>query len=437
MSKFKYLLSYGVRRRIGTKSFYIANIIIFLAILVIMNIPNIVAFFDDGEASKEIIYVVDDTEKGLDSLSILESSTEAFIAMIPGANISYLLITDFDSNQIEYGSSKAIVHLKAVGDVLQVDLYKNGLDPLNETLLLQSLTVLKTQVWAVGKTQAELELINDFNAPLQYEVFTQDEDTTTRDLILSVISMFISIPIFIMLIMSVQFVGIDIIEEKSTKAIEYVMSTVPPQTHFMTKILASFIFLVVQALLIFTYGIIAGFLSTKILGATNSQMSVSQLIGMLTDTDSGIISSVLQALPFALLITLLFMIMGGLFFMIFMATLASMSTTMEDFQSFQSPFMLTMVIGFYASIFSIYMGDSIVLKVIAYIPLFSPMVVPTLYMSGTLGLIDVILTLVLLIGSTVGIYYLLTPVYKASILSYDQSPFLKRIKKMFIRSKEI
>ncbi len=99
--------------------------------------------------------------------------------------------------------------------------------------------------------------------------------------------------------------------------------------------------------------------------------------------------------------------------------------------------MLTMVIGFYASIFSIYMGDSIVLKVIAYIPLFSPMVVPTLYMSGTLGLIDVILTLVLLLGSTVGIYYLLTPVYKASILSYDQSPFLKRIKKMFIRSKEI
>lgn len=435
MSKFKYLLKYGIKRRIGTKSFYIANIIILLAITVIMNIPNIVAFFDDGEASKEIIYVVDDTEKGLDSLLILNASSEALAQMIPGANIQFEAKADFDPNNIDFGAAQAVVHLKAEGDVLKVDLYKNGLELLNESLLFQGLNVLKTQVWSVGKSAEELALITDFNAPLQYEVFTRADDHTTRDLILSVVSMFISIPIFIMLIMSVQFVGIDIIEEKSTKAIEYVMSTVPPQTHFMTKILASFIFLIVQSVLIFIYGILAGFISTQILGATNSQMSVSQLIGMITDTDSTIIAQVLSALPFALLVTLVFMIIGGLFFMIFMATLASMSTTMEDFQSFQSPFMLTLVIGFYASIFSIYMGDSIVLKVIAYIPLFSPMVVPTLYMSGTLGLVDVIITLLLLIGSTIGVYYLLTPVYKASILSYDQSPFLKRIQKMFKRSK--
>lgn len=435
MSKFKYLLSYGIKRRIGTKAFYIANIIIFIAMIIIFNIPNIVAYFDDGETSKEIIYVYDDTQKGLDSIAILDSSAEALVQMIPGANIDFVEIDTFDSNNLDFGSSKAIVHLTAEADILVVDIYKDELDPLNETILLQALTILKSQIWSIGKTPEQLELINDFNQPLVYEMHTDAADTTTRDMILSAISSMIAIPIFIMLILSVQFVGIDIIEEKSTKAIEFVMSTVPPQTHFMTKILSSFVFLIVQSVLIFIFGVIAGFISTQILGASNSAMSVSELIGMLTETDSEIISSVLSALPGAILITLIYMIIGGLFFMIFMATLASMSTSMEDFQSFQSPFVFTMVIGLYASIFSIYLGDSIVLKVIGYIPLFSPMVAPTLFMSGGFSLVDVILSFLILLVSTVGIYYFLAPVYKASILSYDQSPFFKRIKKMFIRSK--
>lgn len=435
MSKFKYLLKYGIKRRIGTKAFYIANIVIFIALLALMNIPNIIAFFDDGETSKEIVYVVDDTEKGLDSIAILDQSAQALLNMIPGANISFETKDSVDPENLDFGPSKAIVHLTTVDDILVVDIYKDELDTLNETILLQSLSVLKVQVWAVDKTQAELDLIEDFNQPLVYEVHTQVDDTTTRDLILSAISVFVAIPIFIMLIMSVQFVGVDIIEEKSTKAIEFVMSTVPPQTHFMTKILSSFVFLIVQALLIFLYGLIAGFVSTQVLGATNGQMSISELIGMLTETDSSIIASVFNALPMALAITLIFMIVGGLFFMIFMATLASMSTSMEDFQSFQSPFMFTMLIGFYAAIFSIYLGDSVFLKVLAYIPLFSPIVVPTLYMSGVLSVIDVVISFLILIGSTVGMYYLLAPVYKASILSYDQSPFFQRIKKMFKRSK--
>jgi ABC-2 type transport system permease protein len=435
MSKFKYLLKYGIKRRIGTKAFYIANIVIFIALLALMNIPNIVAFFDDGEASKEIIYVVDDTNKGIDSIEILDQSAQALLGMIPGANVTFEPQTTIDPNNLEFGSSKAIIHLTANGDILVVDIYKNGLDTLNETVLLQALSVLKVQVWAADKTQAELELISDFNQPLVYQIHTQEDDHTTRDLILSAISVFVAIPIFIMLIMSVQFVGVDIIEEKSTKAIEFVMSTVPPQTHFMTKILSSFVFLIVQSGLIFLYGLIAGFVSTTVLGATNGQMSISELIGMLTETNSDIISSVLNALPMALFVTLLFMIVGGLFFMIFMATLASMSTSMEDFQSFQSPFMFTMLIGFYASIFSMYMGDSVFLKILAYIPLFSPIVVPTLYMSGVLSVIDVVISFLILIGSTIGMYYLLAPVYKASILSYDQSPFFQRIKKMFKRSK--
>jgi len=436
LNKFKYLLGYGIKRRIGTKAFKIANGIIFLALLALMNLPNIIAFFDDGKTSAVEIGVYDETNKGLDTITILNTYGDQLSAMLPGSSILFVEIESFDPTNIDYMDNSAIIHLKTLDDQLTVDLYKSELETIHESLVLQALSQYRINIWAVDKTEAELALIEDFLAPLDYEVFYEGEDNTTRDMILSVLSMLIAIPIFIMLIMSVQFVGVDIIEEKSTKAIEYVMSTVPPQTHFMTKILASFTFLIVQSVLIFLYGLIAGFISTQILGSSSS-MSVSEIIGQFTETDSEIIASVLQALPGALVTTLLFTIVGGLFFMIFMATLASMSTSMEDFQSFQSPFMFVMVIGFYAAIFSVYMGDSIILKVIGYIPLFSPTVAPTLYMSGVMSLLDVIISFVILLASTVGIYYLLQPVYKASILSYDQSSFFKRITKMFKRSKEI
>lgn len=406
--------------------------------MVLLNLPNIIAFFDNGSTRATTILVFDETNKGLDVKQTLNEQSKRITDLVPGVSLNfeetdYYMVLD----EVDYQGSDAIIHLYLVEDNLKADIYKLNLDGISESVIIQALTQLKYEMWVIDKTPEEINLVGDFLSPLNYEIIFDGQDNTTRDMILSVLSMLISIPIFLLLIMSVQFVGVDIIEEKSTKAIEYVMSTIPPQTHFMTKILSAFTFLIVQALLIFLYGLIGGLISTQILGASGSGLSINEIIGQFTETDAAIIGSVLNALPTALFVTLTFTVVGGLFFMIFMATLASMSTSMEDYQSFQSPFMFVMVIGFYMSIFSIYMGDAIFLKVVAFIPLFSPIVVPTLFMSGVFSAVEAFIAFIILLASTVGIYYLLQPVYKASILSYDQSSFFKRIYKMFKRSKEI
>jgi len=436
LNKFKYLLTYGIKKRLATKAFLISNIVIFIALMGIMNLPNIIAFFDSNETTSIKVSVYDETNKSIETIDLLNEYGVSFSSMLPNTTITFEAIDTIDPENITFNGKDAIVWLSMEDDNLKASIYKDDLEVIQENIIIQILGQYRINVWSIDKTVEEQALIEDFLAPLNYQVITQQKDNSTRDLILSVISMFIAIPIFIMLIMSVQFVGIDIIEEKSTKAIEYVMSTVPPQTHFMTKILAAFAFLVTQSLLILIYGLIGGLISTQILGASGSGANVTEIIGQFTETDAQIIKDVLEALPMALVWTLLFTVVGGLFFMIFMATLASMSTSMEDFQSFQSPFMMVMMIGFYAAIFSVYLGDSIVLKVIGYIPLFAPIVAPTLYMSGVFSIVDTLIAFVLLLASTVGVYYFLTPIYKASILSYDESSFFKRIKKMFKRSKE-
>ena len=153
--------------------------------------------------------------KSLDTITILNTYGDQLSAMLPGSSILFVEIESFDPTNIDYMDNNAIIHLKTLDDQLTVDLYKSELETIHESLVLQALSQYRINIWAVDKTEAELALIEDFLAPLDYEVFYEGEDNTTRDMILSVLSMLIAIPIFIMLIMSVQFVGVDIIEEKN------------------------------------------------------------------------------------------------------------------------------------------------------------------------------------------------------------------------------
>jgi len=441
LNKFKYLVKYGIKKRLGTKAFIISNAILFVLMLVVFNIPNIIKAFDDGKPNGELIFVVNQLENRftdnelIDSLDNVSSNYEA---LMMDADVRFENLVEFDVENINYFNSAGILVLSLNGDHLQATFYEKELDVLNKQVLELTLTEIRTTIWAEGKTPEELELINEFLKPLDFTVITESEDTSLRDMILGILGMLVSIPVFMLLVMSVQFVGTDIIEEKSTKAIEFVMSTVPPRTHFLSKIIASFAFLITQALLVLIYTLLAGFISTTLLGAqSGGSMNLSELIGQFTQTDSKIISEVLSVLPQAVVVMLLFTIVGGLMYMIVMAVLASMSTTMEDFQQFQSPMMIVMLIGFYGAIFSFTTGPNVFLKILGYIPLFAPTLVPTLFMSGAMSLLETLIALVILIGFTVLVYYLLTPVYKASILSYDNSPFMKRIKKLFKRSKHL
>lgn len=444
LSKFKYLVKYGIKKRLGTKAFIISNVILFILMLVVFNIPNIIKAFDDGEPNGQLIFVVNNLEDRLtdgEVQTLLAEVSNRYEAMLPDANIRFENLVEFDDsdvNNINYFKSSGILVLSLNGDHLSAKFYEKELDLTNKQVLELTLTEIRTNIWAEGKTPEELELIEEFLQPLDFTIITQVEDNSIRDMILGVLGMLISIPVFMLLVMSVQFVGTDIIEEKSTKAIEFVMSTVPPRTHFLSKIIAAFSFLLAQSLLILVYTLVAGLISTTLLGAqTGGGLNIPEMIGQLTQTDSTIISDVLGVLPQAVVVMLLFTIIGGLMYMIIMAVLASMSTTMEDFQQFQSPMMIVMMIGFYGAIFSFSAGPNLFLKILAYIPLFAPTLVPTLFMSGALSLIDMLISLAILILFTVGVYYFLAPVYKASILSYDQSPFMKRIKKLFKRSKNL
>ena len=126
---------------------------------------------------------------------------------------------------------------------------------------------------------------------------------------------------------------------------------------------------------------------------------------------------------------------GALLYLVIAALTAAISTTQEDYQTFQGPIMIMLVIGFYISIFASAAGGDTILRISSFIPFFAPMTAPVAFASGLLSPLEVMLALIVLMISTVIVIFLVTPIYKVAILSYEQTKLFKRLKTYMNKSK--
>jgi ABC-2 type transport system permease protein len=204
---------------------------------------------------------------------------------------------------------------------------------------------------------------------------------------------------------------------------------VPANTHFLSKIISSMLFIAIQSTLLLIFGFIGQLIST-LFSKTNPSLegvaSVTELIAQYFPQWQSIV-----------FFSILFIIVGSIFYLVIAAVIAASSVTQEDYQQFQSPMMLTLVAGFYIAIFASAAEAYGVLKVVSFIPFFAPLVVPVAYAVGAISIVDMVIALVLTSLFTFFIIKLIAPIYKVAILSYDQTKFMTRIKHYVKKSKYI
>ena len=404
MKKFNFLVKYGLKKRLGRKAFLIANIVIFFVLAVVINIPAIINMFSKTEEVTEMnIAVVTDEYNNLDKdlESILNEN-------LPSKFYNVSKITDFDEESFWESDEYEIVLMFTDNNV--VELYSKNNEVGKFIFQIAELQIIRYQI------ENYSPLVPHFNTAPDYE----DEETQA---LVSSLTMILALPLFMLITLSTQFIGVEIIEEKSTKAIETIIASVPAKIHFLSKIVSAVIFVIVQGLLLIVFSYLAT-LITKLIGLTG---------GAGTDTGSllGIIGNFFPNWRLIILITLMFIVFGTLVYLVIAALFASMAVTQEDYQQFQSPLMLILLAGFYIGIFAPIAGGSKLLKIVSFIPIFSPMVTPIAYAGGAITLFEAIISLVVVILFLVLLVYIVAPVYRVAILSYDQTKFMKRIKSYF------
>lgn len=409
MKKLKFLILYGLKKRLLKKSFLISNIIIGLLTILIINIPTIIGLFDrDDDAFVNIAYVTDEASKNY------VTQLEATLNQGLEEDIFIFYETQESTKDLffEQHDYDILLIIQAENGRLNLDLYR--FETTYDTVITQTIQFLDVY----SQNQAYVPPVIESYLPDDYE------DPFINEIISGISSVF-TLPLFLILTFGIQFVGVDIIEEKSSKAIETIISSVRANIHFLSKIIASLIFITIQSLLLIIYGSIGTFIGNQTSSVTdNSTASLTQVFVEYFPNWQGI-----------LLVSALFIFVGALLYLVIAALTAAISTTQEDYQTFQGPIMIMLVIGFYISIFASAAGGDTLLKITSFIPFFAPMTAPVAFASGLLTPLEVILALLVLIITTIGVNFLVTPIYKVAILSYEQTKLFKRLKTYFIKSK--
>ena len=306
----------------------------------------------------------------------------------------------------------------------------DSLGTLTDTLITTSLNSTK-QAIALETSGINAEVLEKSlsNINISKEL-TNPKATGTgdaKDLMSAGVLMVFLIPFFILIVLLVQMIGAEINDEKTTKSMEIIISNVSPKVHFATKIVASTTFVLTQTILIFLYGLIA-FGVRMIFGSglsldttTSVGLDISKMLEILKT--SGIIDSLLRGLPFFLVL-----IIGSfLAYALLAGILASMTTSIEDFQQLQSPLMFLLMAGYYIGIMASFFQGSLFIRIVGYIPFISVLVCPITYILGQTTLIDLGISCILLLFICYLLFKYGIRVYKVGILNYSSKDLWKKV----------
>lgn len=421
--KFFYLMKLSFNKKLKSKWFIAVNIILALSLFALFNLNSIITFFG-GEFDKPLkILVYDKTnisypylKNNIDSLTSELEDKKIVVKSVSNENKKIkddeiLISLNLDDNLLK---AKVISDKKIDSSVYQV-IYQ-VLNATKQQVLMERLN-LDTNTLALLSTSIDIDRV------VLSDKKSQDENMS---LVMSTVFPSLILPFFMLIIFLVQMVGGEICEEKTTKSMEIIISNVSPKVHLLAKIVANNLFVLLQALLLFIYGLIAFFISSR-----NGSLNIPSEITSIWDSlsASGLINDIVSLLPFLLVL----IILSFLAYSLLAGILASMTTNIEDFQQLQTPIVFILLAGYYLAIMAGMFQGSIFLKIAGYIPLISCLLAPTLYIMGEIGILDILIAIILLIG----LLYLLIrygmKIYKVGILNYSNekvwSKFIKAFRK--------
>lgn len=431
-NKFWYLTKYGLKKKLKSKSFIISNIIIFLLLIVTFNIDSIISFFGGSFDDKNKIYVIDNSNLFFESF---KTNYENIKISLSDEDDDKIEIIKSDKNRSELeeeikDTTDIIIELKQVEDnYLEANVItENYIDTLEYQSIIQSINNTKYEV-ALKNSNIDLEELASISTPPNIERVILDETKNSEEenmnTVMNVVFPTIILPFFMLILLLVQLIGGEINEEKTTRSMEIIISNVPVKVHFYSKIIANNLFIILQTVLLFLYGVV-GFLIRNMFSSGIS----SEITGGIKDVLSSLTKSgVMDKLYYILPCTIILMILSFLAYSLISGILASITTNPEDFQQIQTPIIMICMVSYMLATMSGVFNGSVFIKVLSYIPLISFLLAPSLLLIGQIGIIDIGISIVLLILFNWVLTKYGLRIYKVGILNYSTDNIWKKLLK--------
>ena len=427
LKKFWYLTRYGLKKKFKSKSFIISNIALLILIVGIVNIDTIISFFG-GDFDDEVnVYVIDNTNKTYEVFEKYYNIMEESLEKKDNVKISK---SDVDKDQtIEKikGTTDIIVELNDDKDnYLSANIItENYINQYTQQALIQTINNAKYEI-ALKNSNIDVKELNKISQAVNVERVILDESKTTEDenmnTVMSVVFPSVILPFFTLIILLIQMIGGEINEEKTTRSMEVIISNVPPKVHFFSKLLANNVFIITQALLVFFY-VFLGFVVKGV--ASGTGISVFSDIGEAIKSVAG--TGLLDKLYYIIPLTIVLLLLTFIAYSLIAGIFASMTVNPEDFQHIQTPIMIMCMLSYYLAIMAGMFNGSAFIRILSYVPLISYSLSPALLIIGQIGVIDVLISIVVLILFVLALVNYGMKIYKVGVLNYSTDKLLRRI----------
>ena len=239
------------------------------------------------------------------------------------------------------------------------------------------------------------------------------------------------------------FVMRSVIEEKTSRIIEVIISSVKPFQLMMGKIIGTSLAGLTQfAIWIFSATllllVVMSFLGLETTGIQDSAVLPSAMNGMAAMpsevNEMQLYANELLQIPWAMLIFffMIYFVLGYLIYSSIYAAIGAAVDNETDTQQFIFPIILPLMLAIYVGFFSVFGNPHGPIAVgFSLFPLTSPIVMlmrlPGGIGDGGVPIWQLVLSIALLIGTFIGIVWLASKIYRVGILMYGKKPSYKEL----------
>lgn len=413
MKQFGKILKFEFKNYLTNKVFVGVTIFLVVLISIIMFFPHILEFVDNGEDTTEteklpVMLIVSDKEEYSDTIY------ETFSASFKDYEVK---ITDIDleniKKEITSGSAECAFVMSGFTSytyyVNNLSMYDTNTAIADEAL--QSIYRMSSMVNS-GLSAKEAQAI--LSTQINHETQTLGKDQA-ENYFYTYIMIF---ALYMVILLYGQMVATNVATEKSSRAMELLITSAKPTSMMFGKVIAS---------------CLAGFI--QLVAIFGSAFVFFNINKEYWDKD-GIISSIFD-IPFELLIYMLIFFVLGFFIYAFMfGAVGSTASKLEDINTSVMPITMLFIISFMVVMFSLGSNtiDTPLMIVCSYIPFTSPVAMFTRIAMSTVPWYEITISIAILVGSVVGIGIISAKIYRVGVLLYGTTPKISSILKSICKS---
>lgn len=403
MKKFWSIFSFTYKETIRNKALIISTIITLIAMLGFFNMDKIVGLFN-REGSKDLIMISTEANNKFFDSNTLESLNDDDFKFVLSKDSEE---TNKVKREIENGKSdyKALLEV-STGKEVSGKLYVNELP--GDSLMKKVNTILNNTkfVFSMEKFNITPEEYANIMTPAQLDV-VQTGNASHERMTLVYALVF---GIYIITLTFGSMVANSVIEEKSNRIMETLITMAKPMELFFGKVL----------------GVCA-------VGLT--QIAVILGAGLIMLKTSGTSLEVLSSLNLNASIIFAFVayfLLGYLTFSMLYAAVASLATSAQDVNSSMGAITLVFVGVFLLSINCMFNIESTLAKVFSYVPFASPLIMFERIVLSKVTFMEILITTIINVGFIILVGFFSSKLYKKGTLHYGKKASLIKI----IRGKE-